>query len=143
MGDEWEQGNGSEPGSGQPYQDDLDKRIEEIRRKVIDGTSEAQQRIKRVVDKACEYWQQTTTPPVPRRASTVEEERMRHLANMWRLGNWQLARDLGTYMDLVSWGEDEVWEGTVQTRWEARTLEVGSEPSSTLTLPTHHPLPPV
>ena len=62
MGDEWEQDNGSEPGSGQPYQDDLDKRIEEIRRKVIEGTSEAQQRIKRVVDKAGEYWQQTNMP---------------------------------------------------------------------------------
>src|SRR5260221_13895606 len=104
MGDEWEQDNGSEPGSGQPYQDDLVKRIEEIRRKVIEGNSEAQQRIKRVVDKAGEYWQQTNTPPVPRRATPVEEERMRHLANMWSLGNWQLARDLGTYMDIVSWG---------------------------------------
>jgi len=143
MGDEWEQDNGSEPGSGQPYQDDLDKRIEEIRRKVVEGTSEAQQRIKRVVDKAGEYWQQTNTPPVPRRATTVEEERMRHLANMWSLGNWQLARDLGTYMDLVSWSEDEVWEVTVQTRWEARSLEVVSEPYAGRPLGKMQPLLPV
>ena len=83
MGDEWEQN----PAPEQPYQDDLDKRIEEIRRKVIEGTSEAQLRIKRVVDKAGDYWQQTNTPLEPRRASNVEEERIRHLANMWSIGN--------------------------------------------------------
>ncbi len=126
MGDEWEQGTG--PASGWPNQDDLDKRIEEIRRKVIEGTSEAQQRIKRVVDKAGEYWQQASSPPQPRQPSTVEEERIRHLANMWSNGNWQLARELGTYMDLVSWSEDEVWEVTVQTRLETRSMEVVSEP---------------
>ena len=42
MGDEWDQN----PTPEQPNFDDLDKRIEEIRRKVIEGTSEAQQRIK-------------------------------------------------------------------------------------------------
>ena len=40
MGDEWEQN----PPPEQPNQDDLDKRIEEIRRKVIEGTSEAGRR---------------------------------------------------------------------------------------------------
>ena len=84
MGDEWDQN----PSSEQPNQDDLDKRIEEIRRKVIEGTSEAQLRFKKVVDKAGEYWQHTNTPLEPRRASSVEEERIRHLANLWSLGNW-------------------------------------------------------
>src|SRR6266851_3235121 len=111
MGDEWDQDTGSEPGSEQPHQDDLDKRIEDIRRKVIESTSEAQQRIKRVVDKAG--------------------------------GNWQLARDLGTYMDVVSWGEDEVWEVTVQTRWETRNLEVVSEPYTGRPLANMRPLLPV
>ena len=106
MGDEWDQN----PTSEQPFQDDLDKRIEEIRRKVIEGTGEAQMRIKRVVDKAGEFWQQTYTPLEPHYASSIEEERIRHLANVWSLGNWQLARDLGTYMEVVSWSEDEVWE---------------------------------
>src|SRR5260370_21532698 len=104
MGDEWERGPDPETGSGQPNQDDLDKRIEEIRRKVIEGTSEAQQRFKRVVDKASEYWQQTNTAPEPRPAANVEEERIRHLAHIWSVGNWQPARYLCTYMDLVSWG---------------------------------------
>ncbi len=124
MGDEWDHN----PASEQPNQDDLDKRIEEIRRKVIEGTSEAQMRIKRVVDKAGAYWQQTNTPLEPRHATSVEEERIRHLANLWSLGNWQIARDLGTYMDLVSWSEDEVWEVTIQTRWETRSMEIISEP---------------
>ena len=143
MGDEWDRNTGSEPGSEQPFQNDLDKRFEDIRRKVIEGTSEAQQRIKRVVDKAGGYWQQTNTPLAPRRASNVEEERIRHLANMWSLGNWQLARDLGTYMDIVSWGEDEVWEVTVQTRWETRSLEVVSEPYVGRPLGNMKPLLPV
>ena len=139
MGDEWEQN----PPPEQPYQDDLNKRIEEIRRKVIEGTSEAQTRIKRVVDKAGDYWQQTNTPLEPRRASSVEEERIRHLANLWSLGNWQLARDLGTYMDVVSWSEDEVWEVTIQTRWETRNMEKLSEPYSGRPLGKPKPLLPV
>ena len=124
MGDEYPQG----PESGWPSQDDLDKRIEDIRRKVIEGTSEAQQRLKRVVDKAGEYWQQTNAPLQPRQAGSAEEDRIRRLANTWSLGNWQLARELGTYMDLVSWTDDEVWEVTVQTRWETRSLETVAEP---------------
>jgi hypothetical protein len=126
MGDEWEQGPTPEP--GEPNNDDFDKRIEEIRRMVIQSTSEAQQRLKRVVDKAGGYWQQTNSPPQPRQASSTEEDRIRQLANSWSLGNWQLARDLGTYMDILSWSNDEIWEVTVQTRWEMRKLEVATEP---------------
>jgi len=107
MGDEWEQGPTPEP--GEPNNDDFDKRIEEIRRMVIQSTSEAQQRLKRVVDKAGEYWQQTNSAPQPRQASSTEEDRIRQLANSWSLGNWQLARDLGTYMDILSWSNDEIW----------------------------------
>src|SRR5579863_8030864 len=128
MGDESQQGPGPDTQSGWASQDDLDKRIEDIRRKVIEGTSEAQLRLKRVVDKANTYWQQTNTPLQPRKPSSTEEERIRHLANTWSLGNWQLARELGTYMDLVSWSEDEAWEITLQTRWETRSMEVISEP---------------
>lgn len=126
MGDEWEQRPGTGPGGFN--QDDLDKRIEEIRRQVVEGTSEAQQRVKRVIDKASEYWQQANTTPPPRQPLSIEEERIRQLANMWSAGNWQLARELGTYMDLGSWSEDEVWEITVQTRWETRSLETVFEP---------------
>ena len=139
MGDEWDQN----PTSEQPFQDDLDKRIEEIRRKVIEGTGEAQQRIKRVVDKAGEFWQQTYSPLEPRYASSIEEERIRHLANVWSLGNWQLARDLGTYMEVVSWSEDEVWEVAIQTRWETRSMEIISEPYVGRPLGKPQPLLPV
>src|SRR5260221_1482310 len=110
MGDEWDQDTGSEPGSEQPHQDDLDKRLEDIRRKVIESTSEAQQRIKRVVDKAGGYWQQSNAPLSPRRASSGEEERIRHLAIMWSVENWQLSRDLCTYMDIYSWSTTWLFE---------------------------------
>jgi hypothetical protein len=139
MGEEWDQN----PTPEQPNFDDLDKRIDEIRRKVIESTSEAQLRIKRVVDKAGEYWQQTNAPLEPHRASSVEEERIRHLANLWSLGNWQIARDLGTYMEVVSWSEDEVWEVTIQTRWETRNIEIISEPYIGKVLGKPKPLLPV
>ncbi|HKV60005.1 MAG TPA: hypothetical protein VJO32_17070 [Ktedonobacteraceae bacterium] len=128
MGDEWQEGPEPDTEPGRPPQDDLDKRIEEIRRKVIETTSEAQQRIRRVVDRAGTYWQQTNTPLQPRQPSSVEEERIRQLANNWSMGNWQIAKELGTYMDLVSWSEDEVWEISLQTRWETRSMETISEP---------------
>jgi hypothetical protein len=143
MGDEWEQDSGTQSGPGWPNQVDLDQRIEEIRRKVVEGTSEAQQRIRRIVDKASEFWQQTNAPLEPRRSSSVEEERIRYLANTWSAGNWQLARELGTYMDLVSWSEDEAWEVTIQTRWETRSLELVSEPYTGRPIGKLQPLLPV
>jgi tetratricopeptide (TPR) repeat protein len=111
-----------------PTLDDLDKRIEEIRRKVLETTTQDQLRIKRVVYKAGEFWQQTNTSLEPHHASSVEEEHIRHLANMWSLANWQLARDLGTYMDLVSWSEEEAWEIRLQTSLDLafQTRIVGS-----------------
>lgn len=125
MGDEQQN-----PGSGpqQPGQDDLDKRIEDIKRLVVQGTNEAQQRLRRVVDRAGSYWQQANVAPSPRRSSTIEEERIRQLANTWSAGNWQVARELGTYMEVVEWSEDEVWEVAVQTRWETRSMETISQP---------------
>jgi hypothetical protein len=127
MGDEWEQGPQPEP--DQPYRDDMDKRLEDIRRTVVQGANEAQQRIKRVVDRASTYWQQAQTPvsPSPRQTSNEEEQRIRQLANMWSNENWRVARELGTYMDLVSWSVGEVWEVTLQTRWETRTMDLVTE----------------
>lgn len=143
MGDEWKEEPEPDTQPGGFTQDELDKRIEEIRRKVIETTSEAQQRIRRVVDRAGTYWQQTNTPLQPRQPSSVEEERIRSLANTWSMGNWQIAKELGTYMDLVSWSEDEVWEIRLQTRWETRSLEVISEPYTGRQVAQAKPLLPV
>jgi hypothetical protein len=143
MGDEWKEGPGPDTQPGGFPQDDLDKRIEEIRRKVIETTAEAQQRIRRVVDRAGTYWQQSNTPLQPRQPSSVEEERIRHLANTWSMGNWQLAKELGTYMDLVSWSEDEVWEISLQSRWETRSMETISEPYTGRAVAQPKPLLPV
>ncbi|HEV2474782.1 MAG TPA: hypothetical protein VGS41_19045, partial [Chthonomonadales bacterium] len=139
MGDEWQQG----PNSGGPAQDDLDKRLDDIRRKVIESTSEAQQRLKRAVDKAGSYWQQSNTPLQPRQATSAEEDRIRRLANTWSLGNWQLARELGTYMELISWTDDEIWEVTTQTRWETRSMEAVAEPYTGRPVGKIEPLLPV
>lgn len=126
MADEWEQGY--KGGKGQPNQEDIEKQIAEIRRVVVQGANEAQQRIKQVVDKANGYWQQAQTTPTPRQATSMEEQRIRQLANTWSAGNWRVARDLGTYMDIVCWSSDEMWEVTLQTRWETRNMEVANEP---------------
>lgn len=134
MGDEYKDKYHYDPNKGEPNSnqqfppEDLDKRIEDIRRIVVQGANEAQQRIKRVVDRASDYWQQAQANPTPKQASTVEEHRIRQLANMWSNQNWRVARELGTYMDLLSWHTDEVWETTLETRWETRAMEIVNEP---------------
>ena len=145
MSDEYGQ-YGQDPNTannGQPDQNDIDKRIEEIRRVVTKGANEATQRLKRVADKAGDYWQQAQTVPTPRQADDVEEQRIRQLANLWSNENWRVARELGNYMDLVSWGNDEVWEITLETRWETRSMEIASEPYTGRTATSPKPLLPV
>ena len=135
MGDEWSQGaqepQPQQPETGQPGQGDVDKRLEDIRRNVVQGANEAQQRIKRVIDRASGYWQQVQTPTVantPHPPTSDDEQRIRQLANTWSMENWRIARELGTSMDIVAWSNDEVWEVTLQTRWETRTMETVTEP---------------
>jgi hypothetical protein len=125
MGEEWEQDANST--SEQPNQDEVDKRLEDLKRKVTKGASEAQTRIKRVFNKASDYWQNAQTTLTPRQPSSIEEQRIRQLADTWSTENWRVARDLGTYMDTVSWSTDEVWELTLETRWETRTMELVTE----------------
>ncbi len=128
MGDDREQRD-SDFGTGQPGREDIDKRLEDIKKAVSQGANEAQQRIRRVVDKASDYWQKGQTAPTPpRQAANLEEQRIRQLANVWSNENWRVARELGNYMDIVSWHTDEVWEVTVQTRWETRSLDSVTEP---------------
>ena len=116
------------PGDQPLNQENIDKRIEDIKRIVVQGANEAQQRLKRVAERANEYWQQANAMPEVRRSTSMQEERIRQLANVWSSGNWQLARELGNYMDIVSWQEDEAWEISLQTRWETRRLEMSTEP---------------
>src|SRR5690349_15408669 len=125
MGEEWEQNPNS--ASGQPNQDDLDKLLEDIKHKFTKGANEAQLRIKRVFNKAGDYWQSAQTIPTPRQPNSVEEQRIRQLADIWSTENWRVARDLGKYMDVVSWCSNEVWELTLETRWETRTMELVTE----------------
>ncbi|MGH2480435.1 MAG: hypothetical protein ACRDHW_12340, partial [Ktedonobacteraceae bacterium] len=63
----------------------------------------------------------------PRQSSNIEEERVRQMANKWSSGNWQIARELGNYMEIVSTHEDEAWEISLQTRWETRSIETMTE----------------
>jgi hypothetical protein len=140
MGDEWQQQ--PPPGNGTPGQDEIDKRLEEIRRSVVQGANEAQLRIKRVVEKANDFWQQAQTVTPPQKASSEDEQRIRQLANAWSNENWRIARELGTYMELVSWSSDEVWEATLQTRWETRAMELVAEPYKGTTLARPKPLLP-
>jgi len=125
MGEEWEQDPHSAP--GQPNQDEIDKRLEDIKRKVTKGASEAQLRIKRAFNKAGDYWQSAQTTLTPRQPNSAEEQRIRQLADTWSIENWRVARDLGTYMDAVSWSTNEIWELTLETRWETRNMELVTE----------------
>src|SRR5436309_9969473 len=124
MADEKEQ----DPKSGLPNQDEIDKRIEDLKRVVAQGANEAQLRLKMVVNKASDYFQQVQTSPAQHRASSIEEQRLRQLVDSWSTENWRVARDLGTYMDVVSWRNDEVWELTVEACWETCNMEYFTEP---------------
>lgn len=135
--------DGSEPGNAQttpgdqrasdgpedqPFsQENIDRRLEDIKRIVVQGAGEATRRFSRVAERANEYWQQASTVPEPRRSANMEEERIRQFANMWSSGNWQIARELGNYMDIVSIHDDEAWEIGLQTRWETRRVETTAE----------------
>jgi hypothetical protein len=119
-----------DPNFGLPNQDEIDKKIESIKRVVAHGANEAQLRLKMVVNKASDYFQQIQTAPAQTRATSVEEQRLRQLVDSWSTENWRVARDLGTYMDVVSWSNSEVWEVTVETRLETRNIEISTEPYS-------------
>ena len=143
--------NDRDPRSGLPNQDEIDKRIGDLKRVVSQGASEAQLRLKKVVNKASDYFQQVQTSPTPPRVASLEEQRLRQLADAWSTENWRVARDLGTYMEVISWSSDEVWELTIETRWETRAMEVTTEPytGTFVALPRpilpiwDYPLPPV
>jgi hypothetical protein len=125
MGEEWEPNPNS--ASGQPNQDDLEKVLEDIKLKLTKGANEAQLRVKRVFNKAGNYWQSAQTTPAPHQPSSVEEQHIRQLADIWSTENWRVARELGKYMDVVSWSTNDVWELTLETRWETRNLELMTE----------------
>ena len=128
-GEVQEPSSAQDSSASQPFnQENIDKRIEDIKRMVIQGAGEAQRRFNRVAERAGEYWQQASTVPAPYHSSNTEEERIRQLANVWSSGNWQIARELGNYMDIVAWHENEAWEIGVQTRWETRRIETAAEP---------------
>ncbi|HEY7418330.1 MAG TPA: hypothetical protein VH593_24325, partial [Ktedonobacteraceae bacterium] len=142
--------NAEQPPTNTPYvnpnffqQEDLDKRIEDIRRIVSQGANEAQQRLRRVVDRANEYWQQAQTTQSPRHSANVEEYRLRQLVNAWSNENWRVTHDLGTYMDIVSQYTDEIWSITLQTRWETRGLDIISEPYEGQAVSMPKPLLPI
>lgn len=139
MGDEWGREYRANDTTNQPGPEEMDKRIEDIKR----VANEAQQRLKRVAGKASDYWQQAQAAPTPRQPTSVEEQRIRQLANMWSNENWRLAKDLGTYMDIISWSIDEVWEMTIQTRWEIRAMETVNEPYTGKLTSRPQPLLPV
>jgi hypothetical protein len=126
MGDQWDQDPHSN--TGQQNQENIDRQLEELRRKLTQGATEAQLRLKRVVNKANDYISQAQVTPTPHQSSNIEEQRLRQLINAWSNENWRVARDLGSYMDITGWKLDEVWEISLETRWETRAMEVVSEP---------------
>jgi DnaJ-class molecular chaperone with C-terminal Zn finger domain len=143
MGDQWDNDSHSTEGGDLPNQDEIEKRLDDLRRVVTQGANEAQTRLKRVFNKANDYWQQTQSAPVPRQPGNVEEQRLRQIINAWSNENWRVARDLGTYMDIVALRTDEVWQIALETRWETRTMEVTSEPYNGHAMARPQPLLPV
>jgi hypothetical protein len=141
MGNQWDQDPDHKKDSSS--QDEIDKQLKEITRVVMQGANEAQLRLKRAVNKAGDYWQQVQGAPTPHQASDIEEQRLRQLVNAWSSENWRVTRDLGNYMDIVSTTTDEIWEISLETRWETRALEVFSEAYTGRSVSRPQPLLPV
>lgn len=137
------QGTQAAPAAPPSGQENIDKRIEDIKRIVIQGAGEATRRFSRVAERATEYWQQASAVPTPRRSSTMEEEHIRQLANMWSSGNWQIARELGNYMDITAIHDDEAWEVGLQTRWETRSIEMVADAYTGRPAGPMHPILPI
>jgi hypothetical protein len=91
MGEEWKQDPNSTP--GQTNQDDLDKRLEDIKRKLTKGANDAQLRIKRAFNKAGDYWQSAQqTALTPHQPSSVEEHIFVNspISGVLKTGEWHV-----------------------------------------------------
>jgi hypothetical protein len=108
--------------------DELRKSLEDMRRVMQENFAQTGQRLRRVLERAGQIWEESAVPRTHRPPTTQEEAYLRVLINRWVAQEPLVARDVGEAADLLAWTESAVWDIVVRTRWEARTIEERTEP---------------
>jgi hypothetical protein len=111
-----------------PDGDELNQRLQEAGRVFRDGLNEAGGRLRQAFDRLNEIWEESAPFTASRLTGSREEEYLRGLARKWTTQDFLVTPDLSENMAIRSWEHADLWEVSVQTRWEARRFEVSTEP---------------
>ena len=125
-----------------PDGDDLNRRFQDASRIVRDGLNEASGRLRQAFDRLNDLWEESAPYPPTRLTGSREEEYLRGLAKKWTAQDFMVTPDLSERMAIRSWERLDLWEIAAQTRWEARSFEITTEPyTGTQPVPTGRVLP--
>ncbi len=111
-----------------PDEDELSRRLQDAGRMLRDGLNEAGGRLRQVFDRLNDLWEESAPFTPSRLTGSREEEYLRGLAKKWTTQDFLVTPDLSENMAIRSWERADLWEVSVQTRWEARRFEVSTEP---------------
>ncbi len=111
-----------------PPDDDLNQRVQDMGRMMRDGLSQASGRLRQAFDRLNQMWDESAPYPSSRLTGSREEEYVRGLAKRWVAQEFLVTPDLAENMAIRSWDHADVWDISVQTRWELRTFEMTTEP---------------
>jgi hypothetical protein len=95
---------------------------------VRDSFSQASGRLRQAFDRVNQLWEESAAPTPSRLTGSREEEYLRTLAKRWTAQDFLVTPDLSENMAIRSWDRADVWEISVQTRWESRNFEINTEP---------------
>ncbi len=111
-----------------PNGDDLNQRLQDVGRMVRDGLNQAGERLRQTFDRLNQLWEESAPYPPSRLTGSREEEYLRRLARKWTAQDFLVTPDLAENMAIRSWEHADVWEISIQTRWETRNFEINTEP---------------
>ena len=111
-----------------PDGDELNRRLQEAGQMFRDGLNEAGGRLRQAFDRLNDLWEGSAPYTPSRLTGSREEEYLRGLARKWTAQDFLVTPDLSENMAIRTWEHADLWEVTVQTRWEARRFEVSTEP---------------
>ena len=117
--------------NGQQYPpdgDELNRRLQDAGQMFRDGLNEAGGRLRQAFDRLNDLWEGSAPYTPSRLTGSREEEYLRGLARKWTAQDFLVTPDLSENLAIRTWEHADLWEVTVQTRWEARRFEVSTEP---------------
>ncbi len=111
-----------------PDGDDLNEQLQQMGRVVRDGLNQAGERFRQAFDRLNQLWEESAPYTPSRLTGSREEEYVRGLARKWAQQDFLVTPDLAENMLIRSWERIDLWEISIQTRWEVRTFEINTEP---------------